>query len=186
MSDSKVVDVAAYVLSRGARSAHDLQKLVYFAQAWSLAWDGHGLFEDRIEAWPRGPVAPRLFREHRQQFMVTQVDGDPTALSNQEKANIDAVLDFYGALGPVVLVEMTHQDQPWLEARGDLPDEAPSQRPITRQAMRRFYSAQQIMGAPAPKRPASRVVEAQLGQAMAEAERQMAKWRTTLDWLAAR
>lgn len=186
MSDSKVVDVAAYVLSRGARSAHDLQKLVYFAQAWSLAWDGRELFEDRIEAWPKGPVAPRLFREHRQQFMVNAVPGDPAALTDQEKANIDAVLDFYGALGPVTLVEMTHQDQPWLEARGDLGEGARSQRPITHQAMRRFYSAQQIMGEPGPKRPPSRVVEVSLDQAMAEADRQMSKWRSTLDWLAVR
>ncbi len=186
MSNAKVVDVAAYILSRGARSAHDLQKLVYFAQAWSLAWDGRELFDDRIEAWPKGPVAPRLFREHRQQDMVTRVDGDPGALSDQEKANVDAVLEFYGGLGPVALVEMTHQDQPWLEARGDLPEGARSQRPITHQAMRRFYSAQQVMGEPAPKRPAIRVADTPLGVAMAEAERQMAKWRTTLDWLATR
>ncbi|SCX61261.1 Uncharacterized phage-associated protein, partial [Klenkia marina] len=139
MSDSKAVDVAAYILALGPRTAHDLQKLVYFAQAWSLAWDGRALFDDRIEAWPNGPVAPRLFREHRLQYTVHRVAGDPEALDEHDQAVVDAVVEFYGRMGPARLVELTHEDQPWLDARGDLPADAPSQRPITGQAMRRFY-----------------------------------------------
>ena len=186
MSDSKAVDVAAYILTRGSRTAHDLQKLVYFAQAWSLAWDGRGLFDDRIEAWANGPVAPRLFREHRQHYTVHRVSGDPEMLSEHDQAVVDAVLDFYGAMGPAKLVELTHEDQPWIDARGDLPESAQSQRQITDQAMRRYYSAKQILGHDTPRKPAEAVVEASLGDAMAEAGEQMRTWRSTLDWLATR
>lgn len=183
---SNARDVAAYILDQGPRTALDLQKLVYFVQAWNLAWDGVALFEDHIEAWPMGPVTPNLWQEHRNQAVVDHVDGNPDNLSEEARATIDAVLSFYGHMGHSKLIDMTHQDKPWLDARGDLPPDARSRRQITEQSMRRFYTVQQVMGEPAPKRPPTRTVEASLTDTMAEADRQMAKWRTTLDWLAVR
>src|SRR5689334_14747494 len=38
-----------------------LQKLCYYAQAWSLALDGKPLFGERIEAWAHGPAIPALY-----------------------------------------------------------------------------------------------------------------------------
>jgi hypothetical protein len=38
-----------------------LQKLVYYAYAWWLAYTGQQLFPEDVEAWPWGPVA----RNHR-------------------------------------------------------------------------------------------------------------------------
>lgn len=186
MSDAKVVDVAAYILSQGPREALELQKLVYYAQAWSLAWDGVGLFNDRIEAWPKGPVAPALWRQHRNQQFVESVDGDPASLTARDQATIDAVLAFYGRLGSSRLVGMTHEDKPWQDARGDLAADARSSQRIPEAAMRRFYSAQQIMGAPAPKRAAIPTVEAPLGQTLDVADRLISDWRETLGWLAVR
>lgn len=186
MAQHKVVDVAAYILSQGPREALELQKLVYYAQAWSLAWDGVGLFSDRIEAWPKGPVAPVLWRQHRNQQIVASVDGDPTTLTARDVVTIDAVLEFYGGLGSSRLVGMTHEDKPWQDARGDLAGDARSTKRIPEAAMRRFYSVQQIMGAPAPKRTAMPTVEAPLGRTLDVADRLISDWRNTLDWLAVR
>ena len=46
-------DVAAYILDKqdNGLPAMKLQKLVYYAQTWSLVWDDLPLFDDRIEAW---------------------------------------------------------------------------------------------------------------------------------------
>ena len=64
-----VLDVAAYILDkRGKMSTWKLQKLCYYAQAWSLVWDEEPLFEENIEAWANGPVVPRLYRKHQGQF----------------------------------------------------------------------------------------------------------------------
>jgi len=52
-----------------------LHKLVCYAQAWSLVWDERPLFEDPIEAWANGPVAPALYAVHRGWFDVDQVPG---------------------------------------------------------------------------------------------------------------
>ena len=64
-----VGDVARYILERlapdrfGDRvTAWKLQKLVYYAQAWSLVWDEVPLFPERIEAWANGPVCPTLYQ----------------------------------------------------------------------------------------------------------------------------
>lgn len=39
-----------------------LELLLYYAQAWSLAWDGKPLFRARIVATPDGPRIPELRR----------------------------------------------------------------------------------------------------------------------------
>ena len=57
---ANVFDAAAYILEKqGAMTAMMLQKLVYYAQAWSLVWDQRPLFGNKIEAWANGPVCPR-------------------------------------------------------------------------------------------------------------------------------
>lgn len=66
-----VVDVAEYVLSKlGPMTAMKLQKLVYYAHAWHLVWDGEPMLDARIEAWANGPVVPELHEMHRDRFKV--------------------------------------------------------------------------------------------------------------------
>jgi uncharacterized phage-associated protein len=58
---ANVRDVAQYILEQqGQMTTWKLQKLVYYAQAWSLVWDERPLFDDRIEAWANGPVIRSL------------------------------------------------------------------------------------------------------------------------------
>ena len=55
-------DVAAYILRKqGPLSAMKLQKLVYYAQAWSTVWDDQPLFSEAVEAWANGPVVRELY-----------------------------------------------------------------------------------------------------------------------------
>ncbi len=56
------LDVAAYILRANGgpdecqMRAKSLQKLVYYAQVWSMVWDGRPLFTEPVEAWRDGPV----------------------------------------------------------------------------------------------------------------------------------
>lgn len=55
-------DVAKYILEvKGTMSTMKLQKLCYYAQAWSLVWDDKPLFDEEFEAWANGPVCRELF-----------------------------------------------------------------------------------------------------------------------------
>ena len=122
-------DVAAYILGKqGPMNTWKLQKLCYYAQAWSLVWDDAPLFRDRIEAWAGGPVAPTLYSWHRGRFFVEAPPpgSDPGKLDTDQRETVDAVLAGYGPLQGAELSQLTHMELPWQYARrraGLLPGE---------------------------------------------------------------
>ena len=136
-------DVAAYILeNRGKMSVMKLQKLVYYSQAWHLVWEEKRLFNDRIEAWANGPVAPSLYREHRGDFhRADWPKGDSAALSDKQRESVDAVLKFYGPREAVWLSELTHREAPWRDARAGLAPGARSSKEITPAAMAEYYGS---------------------------------------------
>jgi uncharacterized phage-associated protein len=138
-----VHDVAAYILKKqGEMSAMKLQKLVYYSQAWSLVWDEKPLFRAQIEAWANGPVVPLLYQKHRGQFSVkTWPDGESSKISGEAKKTIDSVLKFYGDKTGQWLSELTHKEQPWLDARKGLSDDDRSNREITHSALAEYYGS---------------------------------------------
>lgn len=136
-------DVAAYILARqGPMSAWKLQKLVYYAQAWSLVWDERTLFDERIEAWANGPVVPALYRKHRGKFKIGEWSyGDPEQLTAEERETVDAVLAFYGERSGHWLSELSHAEEPWLQAREGLAEGERGNREITVDSMADYYGA---------------------------------------------
>lgn len=138
-----VHDVAAYILKKqGELSAMKLQKLVYYAQAWSLVWDDKPLFKAKIEAWANGPVVRVLYDKHRGQFSVKQWPaGDRTKVVGEAKKTVDSVLSFYGDKSGQWLSELTHKERPWLEARKGLTDDDRCDKEITLAAMAEYYGS---------------------------------------------
>lgn len=138
-----VHNVAAYILQKqGEMTAMKLQKLVYYSQAWSLVWDEEPLFAERVEAWANGPVVPDLYREHKGQFRVgSWPRGNPQALSAVQRETIDSVLGYYGDKASQWLSDLTHREDPWLDARRGL---APGERgstEISHAAMAEYYGS---------------------------------------------
>jgi uncharacterized phage-associated protein len=142
-----VHDVAAFIETElGKVGAMQLQKLVYYSQAWSIVWDEQPLFSEPVEAWEKGPVVGAL-RNRR-------VAGDPTKLSEIQRSTISAVLAFYGGRSGEWLSKLTHREPPWVEARTRAKGR---QNPvITHDAMRAFFVHPRIDRArPGPdRRPA--------------------------------
>jgi uncharacterized phage-associated protein len=136
-------DVAAYILQRRSPiSAMKLQKLVYYAQAWSLVWDDRRLFAEPIQAWANGPVVRELYERHRGQFEVRDWPwGDPDRLDGEARATVDAVLDYYGPRSAQWLSDLTHRELPWREARQGIPDGERGARTISLATMIEYYSS---------------------------------------------
>ncbi|VEI13109.1 Uncharacterized phage-associated protein [Trueperella bialowiezensis] len=66
-----IADVAARILdNHGVMSTMKLQKLVFYAQAESLATTGQPLFSEDFQAWRGGPVSLALYRQHRGLFLI--------------------------------------------------------------------------------------------------------------------
>ncbi|WP_165241778.1 Panacea domain-containing protein [Corynebacterium lizhenjunii] len=144
-------DVARYILERqgGEVSTMKLQKLVYYAQAWSLVWDERPLFNARIEAWANGPVTRELYDRHRGQFTanVDMFPGDSERLNESERETVDVVLEAYGQLSGQQLSDLAHSERPWREAREGVEDGAASRNEVSPEVMQDFYSALQSASA---------------------------------------
>lgn len=139
---ANVLDVAAYILEKqGSMTTMKLQKLCYYSQGWSLAWDEVPLYKDKIEAWANGPVTRNLYRAHRGQFRVDEIlGGRPSELNRDERETIDAVLGAYAGLSGQQLSELTHRERPWISARGGAPEGASSTAEIDLETMQDFFS----------------------------------------------
>ena len=142
---AEIVDVAKYILERmGRMSTWKLQKLCYYAQAWTLAWGDAPLFDEDFQAWSNGPVCPELFHCHQGMFMIdadAMKRGDSSNLSPDQKENIDVIIRDYGQKEPYELRELSHMESPWRDARGGLPDGEPCRTVITKEAMGEYYGS---------------------------------------------
>lgn len=139
---ARVDDVAAYILYRlGEATTMKLQKLLYYAQGWHLAWDEKPLFSSPIQAWANGPVVPEIFAQHRGRFEVSEwPSGNSQALSASEKETVDAVLEGYGHLTGQQLGDKTHGERPWIEARGETPPGEKCREEISLDTMQDYFS----------------------------------------------
>jgi len=143
------LNVATWFLGNIDRSAGDsithlkLQKLVYYAQAWSLTFLKRPLFDEELQAWAHGPVAPSVYRAFAGEgwnalpVPAREIDG----CFDEEQASLLAeVATVYGKFSAKELENMTHAESPWKDARGDLPDEAPSKKVISKESMAAYYT----------------------------------------------
>jgi uncharacterized phage-associated protein len=138
---ASVFSVARYIRERlGAPDAWKLQKLAYYAQAWSLVWRGRPAFAERIEAWKDGPVCPEL--RNAQQYGGGDRIRGAAQLSEDDRAHVDRVLASYGGMSSKQLVDLSHEERPWRDARGDVPADARTSTEITHAVMARYYSDQ--------------------------------------------
>lgn len=119
-----------------------LQKLLYYAQAWSLALRDKELFDEDFKAWVHGPVLLSQYHRFKNNgwYAITDCVGRP-ALDESEVKHLDEIVDVFGPETAVALELMTHREKPWLDARGDLAPHEPSTSVITKQSMREFYKS---------------------------------------------
>ncbi len=137
-----VFDTAKYILERrGKLSTMKLQKLCYYAQAWSLVWDDAPLFEEDFEAWANGPVCPPLFFYSQGEFSVSaeQMKGDSQNLTDNQKETINKVLEYYGDKNAQWLSQLTHMEGPWKDARKGIQPGIPCNERITKESMAMYY-----------------------------------------------
>jgi uncharacterized phage-associated protein len=134
---ASVIDVAQYILERhGPMTTMKLQKLVYYAQAWSIVWDDDVLFDDPIQAWKAGPVVRTLYERHRGHFRIATIGGTAANLSERQRDTIDRVLRFYGDKSAQWLSDLTHMEDPWKYAYGRAENTE-----ITPEALAEYYGS---------------------------------------------
>ena len=137
----KIVSKAIIQKSSSPISNLKLQKLLYYAQGWSLALNDRPAFYERIEAWVHGPVVPAAFYEYRHfGWNPIEVPSDEISLTDDEVTHVEAVLNAYGEFTATQLELLSHDESPWRIARGTLDQKEPSKAEITLASMKEFFS----------------------------------------------
>lgn len=95
-----------------------LQKMLYYQQGFHLAYFNTPLFDEDIEAWMYGPVVPSVYSYYEsngRNGIMPNLD-DEFELENEEELNLfNQVFDIYGKYSAYGLMEMTHNETPWIE-----------------------------------------------------------------------
>lgn len=141
--------VAYYFLKR-AKDAGDpitnkkLQKLLYYAQVWSLVLLDKRLFKERIEAWVHGPAIPGVYRRFRSfefsPIMAALPADVEDAFSPEELGVLQDIWKVYGKYGADYLEALTHSEAPWQEARRGMEAGERSSAPIDLKLAKEFYA----------------------------------------------
>ncbi len=97
-----------------------MQKLLYYAQAWHLVYFDKLLFDENIKAWDFGPVVPSVYTEYKEfgaNPIIIDVDSSLEDLFNQDTLEfLEAVYGNYIKYSAHDLVNITHNERPWIES----------------------------------------------------------------------
>ena len=140
--------VANYFLSMAQKAGREvtnkkLQKLIYYAQAWSLALDNFPLFKEEIEAWIHGPVVPNIYRRYKKYGygFIKDPGSDLHPDLAAHKSLLDEIWAVYGIYDAEYLELLSHSEDPWIFARHTLDGDEMSSAPISQEIMRSYYTS---------------------------------------------
>ena len=143
----KMLRVIAYVFEKLEEvTPLMLQKLLYFIQGVYSALYCRPIFTEDCRAWIHGPVYPEvydLFRDFKynpiDDARFALLEGTADALTEDEKKVIDLVVNTFGMYGGKVLERITHNEDPWKNARKGYGDSIPSSEILTKKSIMMYY-----------------------------------------------
>lgn len=138
-----------------------LQKLLYYQQAWHMAFFGrkNQLFQEAPQAWVNGPVYPSIYQQYKgkvpgmcDHLTALHFGADEDHISKElallyntlqlkedEYRLFMSVMTLYGAKTQNQLIFLTHAELPWSEAREGLLPFEHSERNISLDTMCNYY-----------------------------------------------
>jgi len=117
-----------------------LQKLLYYAQAWHLAFYDAPLFGEKFEAWIYGPAIPSVYWRFKP-FSISDlpVQREPPALDAETTQFLDQVASEYLALDEYELEWLSRREPPWVNARGRLDIDEHCTTELSEEDMRSYF-----------------------------------------------
>lgn len=121
----RAVDIANYFITKGVETGRPvsnmkLQKLIYYAQGWYMAlYNGQTLFEEDFKRWNFGPVCPPVYNKFKKCGASPITVGYPEAVPIFDpnlQAFLGKIWNLYGQYTAVQLSELSHKEDPWLNA----------------------------------------------------------------------
>ena len=119
------IDVAKYIILFCKEKGYSisnlkLQKLLYFVQAQFLIVKGEPAFLEDIEAWDFGPVVPEVYQYYKvwgsSELPLLLAKGARAKIYEPDQRLMDEILKECAPYSAVSLVDITHNQDPWLDA----------------------------------------------------------------------
>jgi uncharacterized phage-associated protein len=142
--------VADFILKKYGPMSHlKLQKLLYYCEAYHLAYFEESLIHQEFEAWIHGPVCREVFKALKDKSLIYSDiaftgDYDPieTLTKQLTSDQIQLIEDTASELSTwtgMQLEATTHDEQPWIEARYGLSPADKTTNVISKQTMMNYY-----------------------------------------------
>ncbi len=137
----KIKELAQWFLTKESMPHKKLQKLCYYAVSWHYAlYDGKFVENDSFEAWVHGPVSREIWQEYKdygwapipKEIEVPHFDDDTEEF-------LEIVYATYGEFSGHQLEMLTHDEDPWKEARSGMEEYEASNNIINPETMKKYY-----------------------------------------------
>lgn len=120
-----------------------LQKILYYAQAFYIAFFGETLFKDDCEAWVHGPVYTTIYNKYRcfgsSNIDVEVIDDVDEIIDEEKRELLDVIIKCFGYYNGKALEKMTHYETPWIKSRKGLPIDEKSNNIILKEDMEEYF-----------------------------------------------
>lgn len=141
-----IFDIANWFINKESMDQKKVQKLCYYTQAWSMALYNKPMINCTFEAWAHGPVCRELWEklhEHTYYPIPKNTLKDEAIFITDTDALelIERVWETYKEFNGYQLEVLTHQESPWINARGDTPEFQKCTSIISQEDMRAYYRA---------------------------------------------
>ncbi len=137
--------IALYVIYYGKEITNLLlQKVLYYVKAISHVFNGFSIIPESCEAWRLGPVFPTVYDKYKEfgkQEIKLNLSGEyiQSLLTEEEKEIVNFVLNTFGIYNAWFLRDLTHKEEPWITARGDLDESDASKNVIEDKLIYEFF-----------------------------------------------
>lgn len=142
-----IKDVAEYYLKIVDRESGSsitplkLQKILYYTQGFYLALHETELFPEEFQAWTHGPANPQIYDTYK--IYGYSAISEPEDYENPFDVDtikfLNNVWETFGIYDAKYLEELTHQETPWILARGNCKPGEKCTNIITKESMKDFF-----------------------------------------------
>lgn len=121
-----------------------LQKILYYAQGYYLAKYNKPLFNEDFQAWAHGPANPDIYDKYRE-YGYNAID-EPTDdlydFDEETTSFLANIWETFGIYDGKYLEELTHGEEPWINARKGYEPGERCDNVITKDSMKSFFQTE--------------------------------------------
>lgn len=121
-----IFELSDYILMNRRVTNLELQKLSYYLYSWIKVFENELTFDVDVssvefQAWVYGPVNVELYQQYKDYKSNKILKIDSTFFKNSDMYRFtEIILDYYNDFNSKELVDLTHCESPWINARGGI------------------------------------------------------------------